>query len=95
MRDLQVITPMHRGPVGIQNLNHELQQRLNPENHPWPWGGRTFRRLDKVMQLRNNYYKEVFNGDIGQVCGYLPATGQLQVDFEGRVVTYDRVRRRR
>ncbi len=89
VRDLQVITPMHRGPVGIQNLNHELQQRLNPENHPWPWGGRTFRRLDKVMQLRNNYYKEVFNGDIGQVCGYLPATGQLQVDFEGRVVTYD------
>ena len=80
---------MHRGPVGIQNLNHELQQRLNPENRPWPWGGRTFRRLDKVMQLRNNYYKEVFNGDIGQVCGYLPATGQLQVDFEGRVVTYD------
>jgi exodeoxyribonuclease V alpha subunit len=89
MRDLQVITPMHRGPVGIQNLNRELQQRLNPENQPWPWGGRTFRRLDKVMQLRNNYYKEVFNGDIGQVCGYLPATGQLQVDFEGRVVTYD------
>jgi exodeoxyribonuclease V alpha subunit len=89
MRDLQVITPMHRGPVGIQNLNHELQQRLNPDNHPWPWGGRTFRRLDKVMQLRNNYYKEVFNGDIGQVCGYLPATGQLQVDFEGRVVTYE------
>jgi exodeoxyribonuclease V alpha subunit len=89
LRDLQVITPMHRGPVGIQNLNRELQQRLNPDNHPWPWGGRTFRRLDKVMQLRNNYYKEVFNGDIGQVCGYLPATGQLQVDFEGRVVTYD------
>ena len=41
------------------------------------------------MQLRNNYYKEIFNGDIGQVCGFLPATGQLQVDFDGRVVTYD------
>ncbi len=72
MRDLQVITPMHRGPVGIQNLNHELQQRLNPESRPWQWGGRAFRRLDKVMQLRNNYYKEVFNGDIGQVCGLYP-----------------------
>jgi len=89
MRDLQVITPMHRGPVGIQNLNHELQQRLNPESRPWQWGGRAFRRFDKVMQLRNNYYKEVFNGDIGQVCGYIAATGQLQVDFDGRVVTYD------
>ncbi|MCX5889220.1 MAG: ATP-dependent RecD-like DNA helicase [Deltaproteobacteria bacterium] len=89
MRDLQVITPMHRGPVGIQNLNHELQQRLNSESPPWQWGGRAFRRFDKVMQLRNNYYKEVFNGDIGQVCGYIAATGQLQVDFDGRVVTYD------
>ncbi|HEY9074746.1 MAG TPA: AAA family ATPase, partial [Desulfobaccales bacterium] len=89
VRDLQVISPMHRGPVGIQNLNHELQQRLNPENRPWQWGGRAFRRNDKVMQLRNNYYKEVFNGDIGQVCGFIPATGQLQVDFDGRVVTYE------
>ncbi len=89
VRDLQVITPMHRGPVGIQNLNHELQQRLNPEPQTWQWGGRAFRRRDKVMQLRNNYYKEVFNGDIGQVCGFIPATGQLQVDFDGRVVTYD------
>ena len=89
LRDLQVITPMHRGPVGIQTLNHELQQRLNPAGDRWAWGGRVFRRFDKVMQLRNNYYKEVFNGDIGQVCGFLPASGQLQVDFDGRVVTYD------
>ncbi|MBU4233019.1 MAG: ATP-dependent RecD-like DNA helicase [Proteobacteria bacterium] len=89
LRDLQVITPMHRGPVGIQTLNHELQQRLNPESDRWSWGGRVYRRHDKVMQLRNNYYKEVFNGDIGQVCGFLGATGQLQVDFDGRVITYD------
>jgi exodeoxyribonuclease V alpha subunit len=89
LRDLQVITPMHRGPVGIQALNHELQERLNPESDRWSWGGRVYRRHDKVMQLRNNYYKEVFNGDIGQVCGLLGATGQLQVDFDGRVITYD------
>jgi exodeoxyribonuclease V alpha subunit len=89
LRDLQVITPMHRGPVGIQTLNHELQQRLNPKSERWAWGGRVYRRGDKVMQLRNNYYKEVFNGDIGQVCGFLRATGQLQVDFEGRVISYD------
>ena len=89
VRDLQVISPMHRGPVGIQNLNHELQQRLNPESRDWHWGGRSFRRRDKVMQLRNNYYKEVFNGDIGLVSGFIPATGQLQVDFDGRLITYD------
>jgi exodeoxyribonuclease V alpha subunit len=89
LRDLQVITPMHRGPVGIQTLNLELQERLNPGSDRWSWGGRVYRRRDKVMQLRNNYYKEVFNGDIGQVCGFLGATGQLQVNFDGRVITYD------
>ena len=89
LRDLQVITPMHRGPVGIQTLNLELQERLNPESERWSWGGRVYRCHDKVMQLRNNYYKEVFNGDIGQVCGFLAATSQLQVDFDGRVITYD------
>ncbi len=93
LRDLQVITPMHRGPVGIQTLNVELQQRLNPGSDRWSWGGRVYRRHDKVMQLRNNYYKEVFNGDIGQVCGFLKATDQLQVDFDGRVITYDPVER--
>jgi exodeoxyribonuclease V alpha subunit len=89
LRDLQVITPMHRGPVGIQTLNVELQERLNPDSQRWSWGGRVYRHGDKVMQLKNNYYKEIFNGDIGQVCGFLTATGQLQVDFEGRVLTYD------
>jgi exodeoxyribonuclease V alpha subunit len=89
LRDIQVITPMHRGAVGIQTLNLELQERLNPRSERWSWGGRLYRRGDKVMQLRNNYYKEVFNGDIGQVCGFLAPTGQLQVDFDGRVLTYD------
>ena len=78
-KDLQVITPMHRGPVGIQNLNHELQQHLNPHSPRWSWGGRVYCRRDKVMQLRNNYYKEVFNGDIGpglRVCPrHRPAAG--------------------
>jgi exodeoxyribonuclease V alpha subunit len=75
--------------LGIQVLNHELQARLNPGGENWHWAGRTFRRHDKVMQLKNNYLKEVFNGDIGQVCGHLPETGQLQVNFDGRVITYD------
>jgi exodeoxyribonuclease V alpha subunit len=89
VRDLQVITPMHRGPVGVQTLNLELQQRLNGRAPRFTFGARVFRRGDKVMQLRNNYYKEVFNGDIGQVTGLNPATGQLLVDFDGRTVAYD------
>jgi exodeoxyribonuclease V alpha subunit len=89
LRDLQVITPMHRGPIGVQTLNHELSSRLNPRGERWSWGGRFIKRHDKVMQLKNNYYKEVFNGDIGQVSNFLPETGQLQVDFDGRLVTYD------
>jgi exodeoxyribonuclease V alpha subunit len=89
VRDLQVITPMHRGAVGVQTLNHELQQRLNGRAPRFTFGGRVFRRGDKVMQLRNNYYKEIFNGDIGQVTGLNPATGQLLVDFDGRPVAYD------
>jgi exodeoxyribonuclease V alpha subunit len=89
VRDIQVITPMHRGPLGIQTLNHELQQRLNPQGEQWSWGGRQWRRRDKVMQLKNNYFKEVFNGDIGQVCGLDEESGQLQVNFEGRVLNYE------
>jgi exodeoxyribonuclease V alpha subunit len=89
VKDLQVITPMHRGAVGIQTLNHELQGRLNPRAPRFTFGARVFRRGDKVMQLRNNYYKEVFNGDIGQVTGFIADTGQLLVEFDGRVVAYD------
>ncbi|MFW6127442.1 MAG: ATP-dependent DNA helicase, partial [Thermodesulfobacteriota bacterium] len=89
VKDLQVITPMHRGAVGIQTLNHELQGRLNPRAPRYTFGARVFRRGDKVMQLRNNYYKEVFNGDIGLVSGFIPNTGQLLVNFDGRVVAYD------
>jgi exodeoxyribonuclease V alpha subunit len=89
VRDLQVITPMHRGAVGVQTLNHELQARLNPRAPRFNFGARVYRRGDKVMQLRNNYYKEVFNGDIGLVTGFIPDTGQLLVEFDGRTVAYD------
>jgi len=89
VRDLQVITPMHRGGVGVQALNHELQQRLNPQGRPFTFGARTFRRGDKVMQLKNDYFKEVFNGDIGQVQGFDPEARRLLVDFDGRLVSYE------
>jgi exodeoxyribonuclease V alpha subunit len=89
VKDIQVISPMHRGAVGVQTLNHELQQRLNGRAPRFTFGARVFRRGDKVMQLKNNYYKEVFNGDIGQVAGFIPDTGQLMVEFDGRKVFYD------
>jgi exodeoxyribonuclease V alpha subunit len=89
VKDIQVISPMHRGAVGVQTLNHELQQRLNGRAPRFTFGARVFRRGDKVMQLKNNYYKEVFNGDIGQVAGFIPDTGQLMVEFDGRKVYYD------
>jgi len=89
VRDIQVITPMHRGRLGTQTLNAELQRCLNPHGPAYAWGGRHFRRGDKVMQLRNNYAKEVFNGDIGRVRGFFPDSRVLQVDFDGRVVSYE------
>jgi len=89
LRDIQVITPMHKGRLGVASLNHDLQRRLNAASPTYTWGDRHLKRGDKVMQLKNNYYKEVFNGDIGQVRDYYEDTGQLTVDFEGRLVRYD------
>jgi exodeoxyribonuclease V alpha subunit len=89
VKDIQVITPMHRGGLGVPALNQLLQRQLNPQGDIWLWGDRHFRRLDKVMQLRNNYQKEVFNGDVGQVWGYEADSGQLQVKFDGRLITYE------
>jgi exodeoxyribonuclease V alpha subunit len=80
---------MHRGAVGVQNLNHELQERLNGRSPKFTFGARIYRRGDKVMQLKNNYFKEVFNGDIGLVMGLNTATGQLLVEFDGRTVAYE------
>ena len=89
VRDIQVITPMHRGTLGVAALNHDLQQRLNPDSPVFPFGERAFRRLDKVMQLKNNYFKEVFNGDVGQVWDYEAEEGRLLVNFDGRLVPYE------
>ncbi|MFP3866605.1 MAG: ATP-dependent RecD-like DNA helicase [Desulfobacteraceae bacterium] len=89
VKDIQVLTPMHRGVVGVQNLNQELQKQLNLEAPAWERGGRMFRWHDKVMQVRNNYDKEVFNGDIGRVSGFDSENSLLKVDFEGREVAYE------
>ena len=65
--DIQVLTPMHRGIIGTTNMNSELQKALNPGDEVVNRGGQNFRVGDKVMQIRNNYDKEVFNGDIGRI----------------------------
>lgn len=89
VKEIQVMTPMHRGLIGVTNLNLVLQARLNPNPMGLTYGGKTFRLGDKVMQITNNYDKEVFNGDIGWVSKFDPEDRRVIVDFEGRFVPYD------
>jgi len=89
INDVQVLTPMHRGTLGAANLNAELQALLNPEGRQLVRGSRLFRVGDKVIQHRNNYDLEVFNGDIGRVLAIDEEARQMQVGFEERTVCYD------
>ena len=88
-RDIQVLTPMQRGAVGAANLNQVLQAALNAGAAGLRRGGTDYRLHDKVMQIRNNYDKEVFNGDIGTVCRVNTEDRELTVSFDGREVLYD------
>jgi len=90
--DVQVLTPMHRGELGTAALNRALQERLDPpgDGPELARGDRAFRRGDKVMQLRNDYDRNVFNGDIGVIESVDPEGGVIRVDFDGRVATYER-----
>lgn len=84
-QDVQVLTPMHNGPLGTSLLNQQLQAALNPDGAPMKWRSRTFRVGDRVIQTRNDYDNEVFNGDVGRI---LSATEtSLTIDFDGRTVT--------
>lgn len=88
-KEIQVLTPMQRGTVGAGNLNIELQNALNPSGPSLARGGYTFRQGDKVMQIRNNYDKNVFNGDIGYITAVDTNVRTLSVTFDNRVVEYD------
>jgi exodeoxyribonuclease V alpha subunit len=89
IRDIQVLCPMNRGGVGARSLNIELQAALNPagerkvERFGW-----TFAPGDKVMQIENDYDKEVYNGDIGYIDDVDPEAGEVKASFDGRSVTY-------
>lgn len=87
--EIQVLTPMQRGVVGASNLNQLLQESVNPGQDGLRRGGYVFRIRDKVMQIRNNYEKEVFNGDIGTVSRVDLEDRTLTVRFDERLVEYD------
>ncbi len=89
--EVQVLTPMHRGELGTAAINRALQDKLNPSRGGAELvrGERAFRRGDKVMQLKNDYDRNVFNGDIG-VIQNIDGEGMMVVDFDGRSATYER-----
>ena len=89
LTEIQVLTPMHKGVVGAGNLNRQLQAALNAGDEGIIRGERTYRLHDKVMQIRNNYDKDVFNGDIGRIALIRPAEREVIIDFDGREVLYD------
>ncbi len=84
--EIQVLTPMHRGIVGAGNLNVELQKALNPREDGVVRGGRTYKVNDRVMQIANNYDKEVFNGDIGRIVSIDEEAHELKVQVDDREI---------
>lgn len=87
-RSVQVLTPMRRGLLGTDNLNRELQDLLNPAASGEAAGPR-FRHADRVMQIRNNYDLDVFNGDIGTIVGSGDGGARLTVSYDGRTIDYE------
>ncbi len=86
LRDVQVLTPMNRGPLGVVRINQLLRELLNPTGKELVRGGRMLRVGDKVMQIRNNYDLEVWNGDLGRLVAIDEDEQTVAVDFEGRRV---------
>jgi len=89
VKDIQVLTPMHRGVVGTANLNHELQKQLNSNQVTIQRGYRKFKVADKVMQIRNNYDNHTYNGDIGRIVNINMSDQTVLINFDGRDVEYN------
>jgi exodeoxyribonuclease V alpha subunit len=92
IRDIQVLSPMNRGSLGIRELNARLQRELNPPRADEQWiekFGWRFQPRDKVIQTENDYDKEVFNGDIGQIATIDPLQREVKIRFDQREVVYD------
>ncbi len=90
VRDLQVLSPMHKGIAGVANLNASLQQALNPTGPALTHGGIAYRPGDKLIQLRNNYEKNLFNGDLGTITAVDNEAGALSAEFEGERHDFER-----
>jgi len=90
IRDIQVLAPMHKGTAGVAALNAQLQAALNPQREALRWGSTEFRSGDKIIQLRNNYDKSLFNGDIGTLTAIDGREGTLTADFDGEPHTLTR-----
>ncbi|MCX6989540.1 MAG: ATP-binding domain-containing protein, partial [Chlamydiae bacterium] len=87
--DIQVLSPMKKGIIGGENLNTVLQQKMNPHPTPLLRMGRSFHINDKVMQIRNNYQKVVFNGDVGRILEIDLTEQSMKVSFDGKIVPYE------
>ncbi|HUC99440.1 MAG TPA: ATP-binding domain-containing protein, partial [Candidatus Polarisedimenticolaceae bacterium] len=86
---IQLLTPMHRGMLGTIQLNREMQSLLNPVGDSLQRGESLLRAKDKVMQLRNNYDKGIYNGDLGRITGIDRKEGKVQVDFYDKLIEYN------
>jgi exodeoxyribonuclease V alpha subunit len=86
VNDIQVLTPMHKGVLGVFSLNLTLQAVLNPQGEGISRSGYRFCKGDKIMQVRNNYDLGIFNGDIGRITAIETETGEIEADFDGRIV---------
>ncbi|MEA2102629.1 MAG: ATP-dependent RecD-like DNA helicase [Thermodesulfobacteriota bacterium] len=91
IQDIQVLAPMHRGILGVSNLNTQIQAMLNPSQEGLDIHGQRFSTGDKVMQLRNNYELGVFNGDIGRVVDTDKGIPEIRIKFGDRLVSYDAI----
>jgi exodeoxyribonuclease V alpha subunit len=91
VRDVQILAPMHRGTAGIRQINTNLQKRLNPGSKGIAFGDTVYSVGDRVIQTRNNYDKNIFNGDMGIVSAVQPDAGTLAVDFDGREIDLERM----
>ena len=87
--DIQVLAPMKKGVIGTETLNYLLQEKLNPSKNPLIRGDKSFHLFDKVMQVKNNYNKNIFNGDIGKITKIDISKKELLVTFDKRAIAYN------
>ncbi|MBN2073150.1 MAG: ATP-dependent RecD-like DNA helicase [Actinobacteria bacterium] len=88
LKDIQVLVPTNKGICGVDSLNEKIQDMINPANKGIPRGSINLKVNDRVIQLRNNYEKDIFNGDIGFIKDIEPELKEIYVDFDGRIVSY-------